>query len=405
MSAYQQPKYQGTPGRPQVLSFGGGVDSMCMLVDAMQRKKLPDVVVFLDVGDPDGIDPAEWPETYTYMVEVVKPLLARLGVKFVWITSKMYPIRDARSLYTWFKDRGQVPLSGGDHLCSVVAKVERFEKWMGDYFKPGEKIDVWIGFAKGEEARSRRDPHGKKAETKKGQLVSRKNRFPLMERELTREDCKRLIAKAGFRVPRKSACVFCPFAKKWEWEDFAEKLPGQFRKIQALEREKELTIRGYKLYIHDFKKYGLTPTQYRVMKAIRDGRRTFKGGEKISLKTLKRRSWVSDQDELTSYGVTILEEAGPRWQLPFSKKTGKQLKTDTRVVERAAIGGCAKWRRLKPKGKKPGERRCVAYERKPILGIHYEGTAVEKYASFVPLSRLKRGGDCSGQVTLDSFFE
>ncbi len=80
MSAYQQPKYQGTPGRPQVLSFGGGVDSMCMLVDAMQRKKLPDVVVFLDVGDPDGTDPAEWPETYTYITEVVKPLLAKLGV-------------------------------------------------------------------------------------------------------------------------------------------------------------------------------------------------------------------------------------------------------------------------------------------------------------------------------------
>jgi len=437
--------------RTQVMSFGGGVDSMCMLVDAMQRGELPDVVVFMDVGDPDHMDPAEWPETYAYITEVVQPLLSKLGIEFVWMTSEMYPIRDARSLYQWFRDRGQVPLSGPDHLCSVVAKVERFEKWMQDRFKPGQKIDVWIGFAKGEEARAARDPHGKqkkRRKPKKGELapVERHNRFPLIERELTREDCIKLIAHAGYKVPRKSACVFCPYGQQQEWEEFARRFPEQFKKIMALERDKDLTTRGYKIYIQDFAKFGLSKAQYRVMSAIREGEREFKGRDKKTLAALKERSWVAPDNSLTSYGTAILDEAGPNWAGPPKNPKGKQKSDDPDLVERAAIGGCVRhqqlttredglskynyqaldalargedpsafagqvkgaYNRLKKKGEyvsKKGEltnqgraavlavglgldgydgppfkTKCVQYERKPILGVHYKGTPIEVYS-------------------------
>lgn len=320
---------------------------MCMLLDAMQHGDLPDVVVFMDVGDPDHIDPAEWPETYTYLEEVVKPLLDDLGVKFVWMSTLMYPIRDARSLYEWFKARGQVPLSGPDHLCSVVAKVERFEKWMNDYFPAGTKIDVWIGFAKGEEARAERDPHGKKGETKKKKLkkgeeepVHRSNRFPLMERELTRDDCKALIAKAGYKVPRKSACVFCPYGEQSEWQEFARRFPAEFMKIMALEREKDLTAKGYKIYIHQFSKFGLSPGQYKIMRDIELGNterfltRTTRG----TMAELARRAGVQPVPETEGGWAAATKEriiAATKKQLGDVKVTikGDKKKGRTMTVE------------------------------------------------------------------------
>src|SRR5207244_2449375 len=39
--------------RPKVLSLGGGLDSWAMLLDAEIRGELPDVVAFVDVGDPE----------------------------------------------------------------------------------------------------------------------------------------------------------------------------------------------------------------------------------------------------------------------------------------------------------------------------------------------------------------
>lgn len=43
----------------RVLSYGGGLDSFGMLVDAVARGDKPDLVVFADVTDPERKDPGE----------------------------------------------------------------------------------------------------------------------------------------------------------------------------------------------------------------------------------------------------------------------------------------------------------------------------------------------------------
>ena len=92
--------------RPQVLSYGGGLDSFAMLVDAIQRGERPDLCVFVDVGNGnafrDSTVPAEWEGTYRHIREVVIPLCARAGIEFVWIDSATYPVRTADSLFSWF---------------------------------------------------------------------------------------------------------------------------------------------------------------------------------------------------------------------------------------------------------------------------------------------------------------
>jgi hypothetical protein len=128
------------PGDPRVrvLSLGGGLDSFAVLVRSIQLGEPPNVVVFVDVGHPG--DPGEWPGTYRHVREVVAPLCARHGIRFVVIDSETYPVRDARSLFAWLQARRQIPVAGPARICTIVAKVERFEAWMDAQY-PGQDVE------------------------------------------------------------------------------------------------------------------------------------------------------------------------------------------------------------------------------------------------------------------------
>lgn len=230
----------------KILSYGGGVDSFTMLVDAIQRDELPDLVVFCDVGDPDQLDPAEWPGTYSHIREVARPLCEKHGIEFVWLTTDDVPVRDARSLFAWLEARQQVPVSGPARVCTKIAKVERFEKYVRERY-PDQVLEVWIGFDATEAKRVAKDPNAGKVG------AWRVNRFPLVERDLCRCRCVELIKAAGFPVPRKSACVFCPYGTKADWQTFARELPEQFAQVVKLEADKPVTKKnGLKIAIMGF---------------------------------------------------------------------------------------------------------------------------------------------------------
>lgn len=230
----------------RILSYGGGTDSFAMLLRALQLGERPDAVVFVDVGDPEHLDPAEWPSTYRHIDEHLRPLLAREGIPFHVVDSTTYPVRDARSLFAWLAARKQIPVSGPTRICTRIAKVERFERWAQDTF-PGEQLEVWIGFEAGEEARAAKDPNaGKPSQW-------RRNRFPLIEWGLCRCQSEQLIRDAGFPVPRKSACTFCPYATKGDYQTLARELPETFEAIAQLEASKPPTSNGAKLSIKDFR--------------------------------------------------------------------------------------------------------------------------------------------------------
>lgn len=241
-----------SPTPRRVLSYGGGLDSFAMLLDAIERRELPEVCVFADVTDVAGVDPGEWPGTYRHIEEVVKPLCAAHGIEWVTLDTASYPVRGSRSLFAWLEERHQIPVSGPTRLCTIVAKVERVERWMDDRF-PDEDVSVWVGFEAGEESRAAYDPNaGKKRAVKPGQ-ARRHNRFPLMEQGTRPGICRcraeALVRRLGYPVPRKSACTFCPYASRGDWQTFARELPGHFARTVALEANKPETKAGKKLSI------------------------------------------------------------------------------------------------------------------------------------------------------------
>lgn len=242
--------------RVKVLSYGGGLDSFAMLLDALDRGERPDVCIFVDVSDGDaerdGEDPGEWPGTIRHLREVVLPICAREGIEFVWLDTRQYPVRDARSLFAWMWNRGQIPVAGPTRICTVIAKVERFERWLDDRF-PGEDVEVWIGFEAGEEDRAAKDPNAgtKRKPTPGG--ARRHNRFPLIEARLCRCRCEALVRRHGLPLPPKSACVYCPYGSMSDWQKLARELPDQFALTAELEARKGPTKAGKKLSIMGYR--------------------------------------------------------------------------------------------------------------------------------------------------------
>lgn len=238
--------------RPRVLSYGGGLDSFAALVAAIEDGTPPDLCVFIDVTDPEQLDPGEWPGTYQHIREVVMPLCARHGIEFVWIDTVSYPVRNARSLFAWMYARGQIPVAGPKRICTIIAKVERFERWMDDRF-PDRDVEVWIGFEAGEEKRAEKDPNAGTGRKSKPGQARRHNRFPLMERKLCRCRCEALVRRLGFPIPRKSACVFCCYASLTDWQTAQRELPHRFAQTADLEARKPPTKSGKKLSIMGYR--------------------------------------------------------------------------------------------------------------------------------------------------------
>lgn len=49
------------------------------------------------------------------------------------------------------------------------------------------------------------------------------NRYPLVERRMTRWDCQRWLTEHGYPIPEKSACIGCPFHGNRNWRALKER--------------------------------------------------------------------------------------------------------------------------------------------------------------------------------------
>lgn len=267
--------------RPIVIFYGAGLDSWVMLLIAVFWQVPVAAVVFADTGDPEGEDPGEWPATYHHLRSVVMPFCEKHGIRFEWLDKARYPVRGEKSLFAWMWKKGQIPVAGPDRLCTTIAKVEPCEAWLDANF-PGRTVDVWVGFEAGEESRAENDPNAGRARVVKRHQLPRGrvhlNLLPKVRRRLpVRIDlrqkparrfnvyvlmqwglCRCLalaIARAsGLPVPPGSACVYCPYGTRGDWQLFARLEPRKFEMVVQLEARKAPTAAGFKLSIMDFKK-------------------------------------------------------------------------------------------------------------------------------------------------------
>ena len=84
------------------------------------------------------------------------------------------------------------------------------------------------------------------------------NEYPLVEKGINRQQCLQWMVDHGYRIPPKSACIFCPYINNDRLRDMRENAPKDWKRLVAFDHEmrkrQKATINGAKitgtLYVH-----------------------------------------------------------------------------------------------------------------------------------------------------------
>lgn len=182
------------------LSYGGGVNSTAMLL-LLHDEGLAFESIYVDHG-------CDWPETREYVQMIAD--------KFP-ITILTPKVEKFSSLYQYCEYKKIIP-SRRFKWCS-----HKFKRLVTESYieKP---CFMLLGYDADEPQRAILSSTG-----------GIENRFPLIEREMTRLDCIKTITSHGLTVPIKSGCWFCPWQKKPEWEKLRRIHPDLFCMAEKLE--------------------------------------------------------------------------------------------------------------------------------------------------------------------------
>lgn len=189
-----------------VLSFGGGVNSVALMIVLLREGFPLDEAVFADTG-------GEVPETYEYL-DIARDYLADHEVHLTIVSKR------GRSLYETAWNRRVFPSaiwrwSTRDYK---VTPIQRHYRTLDAH------INQYLAIAWDEIHRM-----------KDSRVDYVTNLYPLIDRRLTRADCVTIIEEAGLPIPQRSSCFFCPFNSLDRWRWLYERHPDLFEKAIALE--------------------------------------------------------------------------------------------------------------------------------------------------------------------------
>lgn len=210
---------------PLIVSYGGGVNSLAVLVGLRERQLRPDVVIFADTG-------GEKPSTYQHLTEVVEPYLSQLGFPALTRVQKRSPRTGDRTLEAECLRRETLPSRAfGLSSCAFRWKIEPQEVWL-NHWEParaawavGTRPIKILGYDASEPARARIHDDKKLCYW-----------YPLMEWGWDRGACLSAITAAGLPRPPKSACFFCPSSTKQEVLDLQQTMPELYTRATRLEQ-------------------------------------------------------------------------------------------------------------------------------------------------------------------------
>lgn len=96
---------------------------------------------------------------------------------------------------------------------------------------PAGTVEQWIGISTDEATRM-----------KDAKQRYFRNRWPLIERGISRQDCYTWLSSRGFPKPPKSACIGCPFHSQIVWQQMRRESPAEFE--EACQIDEALRV-GY----------------------------------------------------------------------------------------------------------------------------------------------------------------
>lgn len=209
-------------GRMRVLSLGAGVQSttMALMAAAGEITPMPDCAIFADTGwEPQAV--------YVHLNWLMSPGVLPFPVYIVSAGNlRINLMANANTTGQRFAsvpwhmtnpDDGKAAM--GRRQCTKEYKLTPIKRKIASLLNgnrsPGS-VEMWIGISIDEAGRM-----------KPSRVKYVINRFPLIEKSMSRNSCLEWIKRNGFPRPPKSSCIGCPYHSDDQWralskEEFAD---------------------------------------------------------------------------------------------------------------------------------------------------------------------------------------
>jgi len=220
----------------RLLSLGAGVQSSALLILAA-RGDLPrlDAAIFSDTGwEPRAV--------YEHLDRIEREVAKPAGIPIYRVSSgnirndALDPDHRFASMPLFVRNR-----DGGDGMtrrqCTSEYKLKPIKQKTRELLgaepredgKPGRVpngrfAEQWVGISTDERDRAL----DKDGTLKTGDVKYSRNRYPLLELGMDRDQCRALLTAHGFGQTPKSACIGCPFHSNMQWRQLRDKNPEEW---------------------------------------------------------------------------------------------------------------------------------------------------------------------------------
>lgn len=237
--------------RLRVLSLGAGVQSTTLALMAAQGEidPMPDCAIFADTGwEPEAVyDHLRWlrsPNVLPFPVHVVsagdiRADLLRAGSGERWASIPAF---------TRTVTRARIEIGMIRRQCTKDYKIvpirRKVRELVGLTRRRSPRVPVveqWIGISLDEAIR-----------IKPSFESWRINRWPLIERRMTRRDCMAWLERHDYPIPPKSSCIGCPFHSDALWRRMRDRDPAAWADAVLIDRAIRTGLRGIRgeVYLH-----------------------------------------------------------------------------------------------------------------------------------------------------------
>ena len=227
-----------------VLSLGWGVQSFTLAaMAALDEIEKPDLVVFADTTH-ENASAYELADKFT-------PWLGERGVTVETVQTKSTEVESAKNevrIPAFAKNIETGAISQIGRQCTGLWKISPVRKLVSAKLKEHglkktpDVAEMWLGITTDEWQRMR-----------DADVKWVKNRFPLIERRMSRMDCITWLESKDLPVPDKSGCVFCPYMKTAYWKKSKRnQQSGDWQHAVDIDNSirQSKIIKGYELFIN-----------------------------------------------------------------------------------------------------------------------------------------------------------
>jgi hypothetical protein len=125
--------------------------------------------------------------------------------------------------------------------CTERWKIAPIKKWLQEN-RNGQIVEQWLGISTDEALRM-----------KDSQVKYIVHRWPLIEKNMSRQDCENYLSSKGIEIPPRSSCSFCPYHNTKEWQRINQQPEDWREAIKADEKLRNLRP-PYRLFVHPSRK-------------------------------------------------------------------------------------------------------------------------------------------------------